>query len=93
MYKPEFNLSYEHIIDTYLKETSLKEYLKNEKQKTLILKEFYEKEEYNLRTLIYLVTMYKKIFSLLESILFEIYLKIKNTCIFCIFVILYTHSS
>lgn len=71
MYKPEFNLSYEHIIDTYLKETNLKEYLKNEKQKTLILKEFYEKEEYNLRTLIYLVTMYKKIFSLLEGIEFD----------------------
>lgn len=71
VYKPEFNLSYEHIIDTYLKETNLKEYLKNEKQKTLILKEFYEKEEYNLRTLIYLVTMYKKIFSLLEGIEFD----------------------
>lgn len=71
MYKPEFNLSYEHIIDTYLKEANLKEYLKNEKQKTLILKEFYEKEEYNLRTLIYLITMYKKIFSLLEDIEFD----------------------
>ena len=71
MYKPEFNLSYEHIIDTYLKEANLKEYLKNEKQKTLILKEFYEKEEYNLRTLIYLITMYKKIFSLLEGIEFD----------------------
>lgn len=71
MYKPEFNLSYEHIIDTYLKETNLKEYLKNEKQKTLILKEFYEKEQYNLRTLIYLIAMYKKIFSLLEGIEFD----------------------
>ena len=71
MYKPEFNLSYEHIIDTYLKEANLKEYLKKEKQKTLILKEFYEKEEYNLRTLIYLITMYKKIFSLLEDIEFD----------------------
>jgi hypothetical protein len=71
MYKPEFNLSYEHIIDTYLKEANLKEYLKNEKQKTLILKEFYEKEQYNLRTLIYLITMYKKIFSLLEDIKFD----------------------
>ena len=71
MYKPEFNLSYDHIIDAYLKETNLKEYLKNEKQKTLILKEFYEKEEYNFRTLIYLVTMYKKIFSLLEGIEFD----------------------
>ena len=71
VYKPEFNLSYENIIDTYLKETSLKEYLKNEKQKTLILKEFYEKEQYNLRTLIYLITMYKKIFSLLEGIEFD----------------------
>ena len=71
MYKPEFNLSYEHIIDAYLKETNLKEYLKNEKQKTLILKEFYEKEQYNLRTLIYLITMYKKIFSLLEDIEFD----------------------
>lgn len=71
MYKSEFNLSYEHIIDTYLKETNLKEYLKNEKQKTLILKEFYEKEQYNLRTLIYLITMYKKIFSLLEGIEFD----------------------
>lgn len=71
MYKPEFNLSYEHIIDVYLKETKLKEYLKNEKQKTLILKEFYEKEQYNLRTLIYLITMYKKIFSLLEDIKFD----------------------
>ena len=71
IYKPEFNLSYEHIIDTYLKEANLKEYLKNEKQKTLILKEFYEKEEYNLRTLIYLITMYKKIFSLLEDIEFD----------------------
>ncbi|MCG6841081.1 KAP family NTPase [Fusobacterium nucleatum] len=71
VYKPEFNLSYENIIDTYLKETNLKEYLKNEKQKTLILKEFYEKEQYNLRTLIYLITMYKKIFSLLEGIEFD----------------------
>lgn len=71
VYKPEFNLSYEHIIDTYLKETNLKEYLKNEKQKTIILKEFYEKEQYNLRTLIYLITIYKKIFSLLEGIEFD----------------------
>ena len=43
-YKPEFNSVYEKIIDTYLKENELKKYLKKKEQKSLVLKEFNDKE-------------------------------------------------
>lgn len=90
-YKPEFNSIYEKIIDTYLKENELKKYLKKEEQKSLVLKEFNDKEYYNLRTLIHLITAYKKIFSLLKSIKFDKkYLEthLNNTLIYSAYILL-----
>ena len=90
-YKPEFNSVYEKIIDKYLKEDELKKYLKTEEQKSLVLKEFNDKEHYNLRTLIHLITTYKKIFFLLKSIKFDKkYLEthLNNTLIYSAYILL-----
>lgn len=66
-YDPKLNIIYKDIVECYIKNDELKNYLKEKEQQKLILDNFIEEGHYNIRTLIYSLIRYEKIFKILQT--------------------------
>lgn len=68
-YQPNMADVFVSVIDAYIKENKSKEYLLKNKQK--IVNMFDEQKHYNIRTLIFSLIAFEKIFNIIDSIKFE----------------------
>lgn len=68
-YKADFNDIYESIVDKYVTDSNSNDYLKSHKQ--IVLEIFEKRNHHNIRTLIFGIKAYEKIFKVINEITFD----------------------